>query len=224
MHYFNIQLLCSGLQKTDCHSLTLCVRRSIRARLLGVGVMIRFFAVSIFFSLVLFGCSGNQSGSTGPSPQNNNNSQPGSNSGGQDDQPTPKMQALKVYEGENSVLNTINAVNLNAGENVFEFTFQADRDEALVETYIKSIPVGCADSDVGIDLHLYRVGENGTVDTRYAGIPQGVSGVNVKQGHQYIAKMIFTLDKSCLGLSFQFGIQANQPVVSNVAESVPGDL
>jgi hypothetical protein len=113
-----------------------------------------------------------------------------------------------VYDDNSSpVLNTINAVNLNAGAHHFDFSYPADQDEALILTHVRSGPlIGCDNSDIGLDFRLYNLGSDGNVDlSTYQGIPQSV-GVGVKRGQRYVARVIFQLNKGCLGISYQFGI------------------
>ena len=129
-------------------------------------------------------------------------------------------QELKVYEGVNNpVVNVFQAENVSQEEAHFDFTYLPQQDEGLALVSVKSYLIGCQDSDIGLGFDLFHAGRDGNIDfSSYDQLgpapvfdnESGPAPIPVKRGQKYLLRVILTLQKSCLGLRYNFGVQESR--------------
>lgn len=155
------------------------------------------FSIFILSLFVTVGCAKESSNSSSPS---SNRQSPSPDT----DRKSNYSQVLKIYDGTDQNLNSIQEVNVSSGQLAFDFTFKAieDLELSLPVFFGKFYLIGCKESDIATDFEVFHSDPNGKLDspTKFP--------VLVKQGNDYVIRVNLYLRTSCLGLRYNFAIQS----------------
>jgi len=120
--------------------------------------------------------------------------------------PTREIEQLKLFDGQNSSLNNVNAVNINEGSSFFDFSYAPQQDQSLtLKQPTNLILLGCENKDVGFLFNIYPTDSDGNIDLSSC-LGLGYSPTDIRGGQKYMVRVKLVLDKPCLGVAFNFGI------------------